>query len=232
MNGLMMDYQLTLPHRCCAAPRPTSPRRRSSRGCRTGQPPPLHLPRTLARRASAARGRLGRLGLERGDRVATLCWNHYAISRRTSASRGRVRPAHAEPAASSERARLHRQPRRGSHRDRRPSARFRSSSSSATRRSSSTSSSSRTPTRSCSPAPTRTPGATPSWTRTRRRRCATRPARRGSRRASSTAIARPSCTRSASPRATRSGSALGARHLLPVVPMFHANAWGFPYLAR
>ena len=58
---------------------------------------------------------------------------------------------------------------------------------------------------------TRTSGATPSWTRTRRRRCVTRAARPACRRASSTRTARRSCTRSASQPPTRSGSALRGR---------------------
>ena len=55
---------------------------------------------------------------------------------------------------------------------------------------------------------------------------------RACRRASSTRTARPSSTRSASPRARRSAIQLSeADTFLPVVPMFHANAWGYPYLA-
>ncbi len=47
-----------------------------------------------------------------------------------------------------------------------------------------------------------------------------------------TRTARPCCTRSASRRTTRSGSASRWQDtILPVVPMFHANAWGYPYLA-
>ena len=47
-------------------------------------------------------------------------------------------------------------------------------------------------------------------------------------RARSTTIARPSCTRSRSRCPTRCGW-LGRRCVLPVVPMFHVNAWGLPY---
>ena len=72
------------------------------------------------------------------------------------------------------------------------------------------------------------PGSIPSSTSTRPRPCVTRPERPGTRRASSTRTARSSCTRS-----RRGRSALGSGSegdtVLPVVPMFHANAWGFPY---
>ena len=75
-------------------------------------------------------------------------------------------------------------------------------------------------------------GATPSSTRTRRRRCATRAGRPAGRRASSTRTARRCCTRSASASRTRSGiGVFEGDAILPVVPMFHANAWGYPYLA-
>ena len=41
-----------------------------------------------------------------------------------------------------------------------------------------------------------------------------------------------SCTRSASALGAPLGLALSeADTILPVVPMFHANAWGYPYLA-
>ena len=68
----------------------------------------------------------------------------------------------------------------------------------------------------------------PSWTSARRWRCATRAARPATPRASSTATARPGCTRSRN----LSGNVLGLTEhdsVLPVVPMFHANAWGLPY---
>ena len=70
----MMDFQLTLP-RSCGARRRTSRTSRSSRGFRQ-ELPPLHVPR-LRPALPAARGGLKNLGLERGDRVATLAWNHY-----------------------------------------------------------------------------------------------------------------------------------------------------------
>ncbi|HZQ89424.1 MAG TPA: long-chain fatty acid--CoA ligase [Gaiellaceae bacterium] len=75
MNGLMMDFQLTLPHLL----------QRSetllARGEIVTRLPDKSLHRTTygetmarARQLAVA---LGRLGLERGDRVATLCWNHH-----------------------------------------------------------------------------------------------------------------------------------------------------------
>jgi fatty-acyl-CoA synthase len=75
MDGLMMDFQLTLPHLL----------RRSetllARGEIVTRLPDKSLHRTTygetmarARRLAVA---LQKLGLERGDRVATLCWNHH-----------------------------------------------------------------------------------------------------------------------------------------------------------
>ena len=75
MNGLMMDTQLTLP--IAAAPVGGVLRRQGDRHPAARQElPPLHLPR-LGAQGARARGRPQNLGLERGDRVATLCWNHY-----------------------------------------------------------------------------------------------------------------------------------------------------------
>jgi fatty-acyl-CoA synthase len=75
MNGLMMDYQLTLP---------TVLRRAESyfgaKEIVTRMPDRSFHRYTYAdscRRARALAVALGGLGLERGDRVATLCWNHY-----------------------------------------------------------------------------------------------------------------------------------------------------------
>ena len=71
----------------------------------------------------------------------------------------------------------------------------------------------------------------PSSTTARPPASVTRAARPATRRASSTRTARTSCTRSAS--ASPTASAIReADRVLPVVPMFHANAWGFPYAAR
>ena len=75
MNGLMMDYQLTLP---------TLLRRSESYYGRkeiVTRLPDRSFHRTThgeaGSRARALAVGLQGLGLERGDRVATLCWNHY-----------------------------------------------------------------------------------------------------------------------------------------------------------
>ena len=60
------------------------------------------------------------------------------------------------------------------------------------------------------------------------RRCVTRRARPAARRASSTRTARWCCTRWS--RRCPTSRAISRRDtLMPVVPMFHANAWGLPY---
>jgi acyl-CoA synthetase (AMP-forming)/AMP-acid ligase II len=75
MNGLMMDYQLTLPALLRRA--------ESYYGDKeivTRLPDRSFHRYTYAdacRRARALAVALGALGLEQGDRVATLCWNHY-----------------------------------------------------------------------------------------------------------------------------------------------------------
>ena len=85
-----------------------------------------------------------------------------------------------------------------------------------------------TTTRSCWPP--RRPSSSRSTTRTGPRRCATRRAPPATPRASSTRTARPSCTRWARSWPTR--SARRERDtILPVVPMFHANAWGLAHAA-
>ena len=75
MDGLMMDYQLTLP---------TILRRVESYF--GGKEVVTRLPdksfhrytyADMARRAKQLAAALSKLGLEPGDRVATLCWNHY-----------------------------------------------------------------------------------------------------------------------------------------------------------
>ena len=76
MNGLMMDFQLTLP---------TILRRAETyfggKEIVTRLPDQsFHRYDVRRRRAGArarSRSRCTELGLERGDRVATLCWNHY-----------------------------------------------------------------------------------------------------------------------------------------------------------
>ena len=75
MNGLMMDFQLTLP-----------PLLRRAETLFGDQEVVSRLPdrsfhtytfRDLARRSRQLAAALQKLGLERGDRVATLCWNHH-----------------------------------------------------------------------------------------------------------------------------------------------------------
>jgi fatty-acyl-CoA synthase len=75
MNGLMMDYQLTLP-----------PILRRAETFFGDQEVVTRMPdksfhrytyRDMAARAKQLAVALQKLGLERGDRVATLCWNHY-----------------------------------------------------------------------------------------------------------------------------------------------------------
>jgi fatty-acyl-CoA synthase len=75
MNGLMMDYQLTLP-----------PLLRRAEAYYGGKEIVTRLPdksfhrytyAEMAQRARQLAVGLQQLGLERGDRVATLCWNHY-----------------------------------------------------------------------------------------------------------------------------------------------------------
>ena len=62
------------------------------------------------------------------------------------------------------------------------------------------------------------------------RRCATPAARPATRRASSTATARRTCTRRRCAPAPSAGLDVHDR-VLPIVPMFHANAWGLAYAA-
>ena len=75
MNGLMMDYQLSLP--------PILRRAETYFGEReivTRLPDKSfhrYTYRDMAARAKQLAVALQKLGLERGDRVATLCWNHY-----------------------------------------------------------------------------------------------------------------------------------------------------------
>jgi fatty-acyl-CoA synthase len=75
MDGLMMDFQLTLP--------PVLRRAETYFGDKeivTRLPDRSfhrYTYRDLARRSKQLAVALQRLGLERGDRVATLCWNHY-----------------------------------------------------------------------------------------------------------------------------------------------------------
>jgi len=75
VNGLMMDYQLTLP-----------PLLRRVEQFFPDKQIATRLPdksfhhytyREMSQRAKQLAAALSKLGLERGDRVATLCWNHY-----------------------------------------------------------------------------------------------------------------------------------------------------------
>ena len=75
MNGLMMDYQLTIP-----------PLLRRVEQFFPDKQIATRLPdrsfhhytyREMSQRAKRLAAALSKLGLERGDRVATLCWNHY-----------------------------------------------------------------------------------------------------------------------------------------------------------
>ena len=66
----------------------------------------------MTRRAKQLAVALSHLGLERGDRVATLCWNHYQhMEAYFGVPVRRVRAAHGQPATAPLRRRLHRQSR-------------------------------------------------------------------------------------------------------------------------
>jgi len=75
MNGLMMDYQLTLPALLRRAESYNAVKEIATRL------PDRSFHRTtygeVCRRSRALAVALRELGLERGDRVATLCWNHH-----------------------------------------------------------------------------------------------------------------------------------------------------------
>ena len=70
-----------------------------------------------------------------------------------------------------------------------------------------------------------------STTRTGPRRCVTRAAPPATPRASCTPTARPCCTRWACMTRRRARRAPSPTSILPVVPMFHANAWGLAHAA-
>ena len=210
----------------------TTATRRSSPGCPTGAST-AHV-RARRRGGARARRRARRTSAsQRGDRVATLCWNHH---QHHEAYLGipcggfvlhtlnlRLHPNDLA---------LHRDARRRQGRDRRPEPAAAARAVPRPRRRSSTSSSSRTRTRSCSPAPTPTRGATPSSTRTRRRRCVTRAARPGM--PKGVLYSHRSTMLHTLGVAAGNPMGLGVGEedaILPVVPMFHANAWGYPYLA-
>ena len=190
-----------------AARRRSSATARSSRACPT-RASTARTYRETMRRARQLAVALQKLGLERGDRVATLCWNHYqhheayfgipcggfvlhTLNLRLHPNDLAYIATHADDrAVIVDRALL---PLLEQFRERtndrarlrrrglvRGAARDRRS---------------------------RRVARTRSSTRTRPPRCVTRAARPAGRRASSTRTARPSCTRSASARTTRSGSA-------------------------
>ncbi len=75
MQGLMMDFQLTLPPLLRRAETYFGDKEIATRlPDRTFH---HYTYRDMARRAKQLAVGLSQLGLERGDRVATLCWNHY-----------------------------------------------------------------------------------------------------------------------------------------------------------
>ena len=121
MPGRMMDFPLTLTHLLERA-------RRSSRAARSSAAGPTarshrHTWAQVYARAAQLAHALARLGVKPGDRVATLAWNHHRHLEAyfAVADDGR-RPAHAQPAPAPDRDRLHRAPRRGLGRHRRPLA--------------------------------------------------------------------------------------------------------------
>ena len=151
MNGLMMDYQLTLPTLLRRAEPYYGAKEIVTR-----------LPDRSFHRTTYAetcrRARALAVGARR-PRPAARRPRRDALLEPLPAPRGvprhpvrRLRAAHAEPAAASERPRVHRDARGRPRGDRRPEPAAAAASSSSTARRSSTSSSSRTRTRSCSPA--------------------------------------------------------------------------------
>jgi fatty-acyl-CoA synthase len=75
MKGLMMEYQLTLPTILRRAE--TLFGEKEIVSCLPDKSIHRYTYRDLGRRAKKLSDALGRLGVSRGDRVATLCWNHY-----------------------------------------------------------------------------------------------------------------------------------------------------------
>ena len=78
---------------------------------------------------------------------------------------------------------------------------------------------------------TRSTSTTGSPTSGKPRRSVTRPARPATRRACSTRTGRPGCTRTPALTSACLRALRARQRMLPVVPMFHANAWGLPYAA-
>ena len=122
MRGQMMDFQLTLPHLLRRAEtyfgdKEVVTRLPDRSFHRYGY-------RDLARRSKQLAVALAGLGLERGDRVATLCWNHYQhMECYLGIPVRRVHAPHAQPPSPPERPRVHRLPRGRPRRRRRPCAR-------------------------------------------------------------------------------------------------------------
>ena len=77
MQATMMDVPLSLNHLLERAGPAVRAATRSSRGCRT-RSLRRHSYGEYYRRTRALASALQRLGLKKGDRVATLCWNHHA----------------------------------------------------------------------------------------------------------------------------------------------------------
>ncbi len=75
MDGLMMDFQLTLPHLLRRAELYFGAGEIASRQADKSFHRTTYA--ETMRRARQLAAALGKLGLDRGDRVATLCWNHH-----------------------------------------------------------------------------------------------------------------------------------------------------------
>ncbi len=75
MDGLMMDFQLTLPHLLRRAELYFGAGEIASRQADKSFHRTTYA--ETMRRARQLAASLGKLGLDRGDRVATLCWNHH-----------------------------------------------------------------------------------------------------------------------------------------------------------
>ena len=246
MNGLMMQQPLLISSLLtpCRAP----PRRAGDRVApRRRRHPSLHLPRAGGALAPHGQRAGARCGVALGDRVATLAWNGYRhlelYYARLRLGRG---AAHAQPAPAPRPGRLDRRPRRrpgpvlrpdlpaAGRGDRRARVKTIKAFVAMTDRA-------HMPAASKMPEPAvlRGPDRRRSsdrfdWPDVRReprpRRCATRRAPPAIRRARSTATARRCCT--PTPSALPDALNCSARDvILPVVPMFHVNAWGLPYAA-
>ena len=234
MNGLMMDFQLTLPTILKRAetyfPHQEIVTRMPDRSFHT------YSFADFGKRARQLAVALQGLGLQPGDRVATLCWNHYqhleaylgipcagfvlhTLNLRLHPNDLGYIATHAGDKA----------------RDRRPQRCSRSGSSSPTRRQDRARLRGRGPRLRGAPRrrECRRLRGTRGSTRTRPRRCATRSAPPGSpkgvlysHRSTVAAHARRGAAAPLGLRVTETDT------FLPVVPMFHANAWGLPVHLR